>query len=62
MSDLRRYVLDTIRSMVRIGFLALLLYLLCENFDESEAKILAGAFSIEAGVRGVDWFKSKKEE
>lgn len=62
MSDLRRYVLDTARSMVRIGFLTGVLYCVVENFDSSEAKVIGAYAAAETGLRGFDWLKPKKDE
>lgn len=62
MSETRRYVLDTLRSMVRIGFLAGVLYATVNSFDADEAKIIGVYAAAESGLRGLSWLGAKKDE
>ena len=62
MTDIRRYVLDTVRSCVRIGFLTGVLWATVNSFDSDEAKIIGAYAGVETGIRGLDWLKPKKEE
>lgn len=60
MNELHRYVLDTIRSMVRVGFLTGVLYATASNFDDTEATVIGTYAAAEAGLRGFDWLKKKE--
>lgn len=62
MNETSKIVADTIRSMVRIGFLTGLLYFTVHSFDSDEAKIIAGYAAAESGLRGLSWLGGKKEE
>ena len=62
MSETRRYVLDTLRSLVRIGFLTWVLWMTAKEFDESEAKIIGAYAAAESGLRGLSWLGGKKDE
>ncbi len=60
MNELHRYILDTVRSLVRVGFLTLALYLTASDFDDTEAKVIGAYAAAEAGLRGFDWLKKKE--
>lgn len=60
MTNVQHYLLDTIRSMVRVGFLAGVLYLTASNFDDTEATVIGTYAAAEAGLRSFDWLKKKE--
>lgn len=62
MNETSKIVADTIRSMVRIGFLTFVLYVTAKEFDESEGKIIGAYAAAESGLRGMSWLGGKKEE
>lgn len=62
MNETSKIVADTIRSMVRIGFLTFVLYVTAKEFDESEGKIIGAYAAAESGLRSFDWLKKKTDQ
>lgn len=62
MNETRKVVVDTVRSMVRVGFLTLVLYLTASNFDDTESKVIGAYAAAEAGLRSFDWLKKKTDQ
>jgi len=58
--DLRRYILDVCRSLIRIGFVAGVLWMTATNFDDTEATVIGGVAAAEFGIRGFDWSRKKQ--
>ena len=58
--DLRRYLLDLARSLIRIGFVTAALWLTATHFDDTEATVIGGVAAAEFGIRGYDWSRKKQ--
>ena len=62
MSETRRYILDVVRSLIRIGFVTRVLYMTATNFDDTEAQVIGGVAIAEVGIRGFDWTRKKQDK
>lgn len=56
----KRYVMDVARSLVRIAFVAGVLWMTASNFDDTEATVIGGVAAAEFGIRGFDWSRKRQ--